>query len=103
MASSTAACPHPCPPPEGEGENSLRRFREQLATDLDRITGAKKDTRIFLRADKAVGYGDFMEVMNLLRDAGYLKIALVGLESLPQGQTEAQPQAESPATQGGTQ
>ena len=77
--------------------------REQLASDLDRITGANKDTRIFLRADKAVGYGDFMEVMNLLRDAGYLKIALVGLESLPQGQTEAQPPAESPATQGGTQ
>ena len=55
-----------------------------LATDLDRLTGGKKDSRIFLRADKTVGYGDFMEVMNLLRDAGYLKIALVGLESLPQ-------------------
>jgi len=25
----------------------------------------------------------FMEVMNLLRDAGYLKIALVGLEGVP--------------------
>ncbi|MDP9756264.1 UNVERIFIED_ORG: hypothetical protein QE446_004140 [Rhizobium sp. SORGH_AS260] len=41
----------------------------------------KKDTRIFLRADKAVDYGHFMEIMNLLRDAGYLKIALVGLEN----------------------
>ena len=39
-----------------------------------------KDERIFLRADKAVPYGDLMEVMNDLRGAGYLKVALVGLE-----------------------
>ncbi|MGF9565201.1 TonB system transport protein ExbD [Neorhizobium sp. JUb45] len=57
--------------------------REELANTLDRLTGNKRDTRIFLRADKMVDYGHFMEVMNLLRDAGYLKIALVGLESLP--------------------
>jgi biopolymer transport protein ExbD len=58
--------------------------REQLAPALDRASEGKKDTRIFLRADKGVDYGDFMQVMNLLRDAGYLKIALVGLETLPQ-------------------
>ncbi|MDR6816250.1 biopolymer transport protein ExbD [Neorhizobium sp. 2083] len=57
--------------------------RDQLAATLDRVTEGKKDTRVFLRADKAVGYGQFMEVMNLLRDSGYLKIALVGLETLP--------------------
>jgi len=55
--------------------------REALAASIDRQTGGKKDTRIFLRADKAVDYGHFMEIMNLLRDAGYLKIALVGLEN----------------------
>ncbi|MDQ0456294.1 TonB system transport protein ExbD [Rhizobium paknamense] len=58
--------------------------REHLAAALAKISGGDKETRIFLRADKAVGYGDFMGVMNLLRDAGYLKIALVGLETLPQ-------------------
>jgi biopolymer transport protein ExbD len=57
--------------------------REQLTATLERVTGGDKDTRIFLRADKAIEYGQFMEVMNMLRDAGYLKIALVGLESLP--------------------
>ena len=57
--------------------------REQLAASIDLAAKGDKQTRIFLRADKAVGYGQFMEVMNLLRDAGYLKIALVGLESLP--------------------
>ncbi|WP_144576215.1 TonB system transport protein ExbD [Agrobacterium sp. DE0009] len=55
--------------------------REALAAAIDRQTGGNKDTRIFLRADKAVDYGHFMEIMNLLRDAGYLKIALVGLEN----------------------
>ncbi|TWC90461.1 MULTISPECIES: TonB system transport protein ExbD [Rhizobium/Agrobacterium group] len=55
--------------------------REALAAAIDRQTSGKKDTRIFLRADKAVDYGHFMEIMNLLRDAGYLKIALVGLEN----------------------
>jgi biopolymer transport protein ExbD len=57
--------------------------RESFATALDGRTGGNKDTRVFLRADKAVGYGDLMEVMNLLRGAGYLKIALVGLETVP--------------------
>ena len=57
--------------------------RETLGDTLARTTEGKKDTRIFLRADKAVAYGDLMEVMNLLRTAGYLKIALVGLEALP--------------------
>ena len=33
------------------------------------------------RGDKALSYGDLMEVMNTLRDAGYLKLALVGLEA----------------------
>lgn len=61
--------------------------RDGLAAALDTATKGNKDTRIFLRADKAVDYGDFMTVMNLLRDKGYLKIALVGLETLPQPAT----------------
>ena len=54
--------------------------RETLTAALDTATKGNKDERIFLRADKAVSYGDLMEVMNLLRNAGYLKIALVGLD-----------------------
>jgi biopolymer transport protein ExbD len=52
-----------------------------LAAALDAATGANKDSRIFLRADRAVHYGDVMQVMNDLRAAGYLKIALVALET----------------------
>jgi biopolymer transport protein ExbD len=54
--------------------------RDTLTSTLDSATHSKKDERIYLRADKAVSYGDLMEVMNLLRNAGYLKIALVGLD-----------------------
>jgi biopolymer transport protein ExbD len=54
--------------------------RDTLTSALDSAAHGKKDERIYLRADKAVSYGDLMEVMNLLRNAGYLKIALVGLD-----------------------
>ncbi|MCE6077830.1 TonB system transport protein ExbD [Agrobacterium vitis] len=67
--------------------------RDRLPTVLEQVSKGNKDTRIFLRADKNVGYGEFMTVMNLLRDAGYLKIALVGVETLPQA-TSITPPAE---------
>jgi biopolymer transport protein ExbD len=54
--------------------------RSTLGETLDAAAKGNKDTRIFLRADKVVPYGDLMEVMNLLRAAGFLKVALVGLE-----------------------
>jgi biopolymer transport protein ExbD len=75
--------------------------REQLTATLDRVTQGNKDTRVFLRADKTVDYGQFMEVMNLLRDAGYLKIALVGLETLPgaQAPSAAAPEGQAPVGQ----
>jgi biopolymer transport protein ExbD len=52
-----------------------------LAAALDQATGNNKDERIFLRADRAVPYGTVMQVMNDLRAANYLKVALVGLET----------------------
>ena len=64
-----------------------------LRDALDRVTSGDKEARIFLRADRSVAYGDLMNVMNLLRIAGYLKIALVGLEGVPEtapATTEAQ-------------
>ena len=55
--------------------------RDGLGSALDGATNNHKDETIFIRGDKALGYGDLMEVMNVLRDAGYLKLALVGLEA----------------------
>jgi biopolymer transport protein ExbD len=57
--------------------------REAFGAVLDARTNGDRETRIFLRADKSVGYGDLMEVMNLLSASGYLKVALVGLETAP--------------------
>jgi biopolymer transport protein ExbD len=56
--------------------------RDLLRSALEAETKGDKDARIFLRADKAVPYGEMMEIMNLLRGAGYRKVALVGLEKV---------------------
>ena len=55
--------------------------RASLAPALDAATGNDRTQRVFLRADKVVSYGDLTQVMNLLRTAGYLKVALVALET----------------------
>jgi len=55
--------------------------RETLPGALDAATNTRKDQTIFVRADRSVSYGELMGVMNVLRDAGYLKLALVGLET----------------------
>lgn len=55
--------------------------RPALNTSLDRATAGDKQQRVFLRADKTVPYGELMTLMNELRTAGYLHIALVGLEA----------------------
>ena len=55
--------------------------RDTLPGALDTATNGRKDQTIFVRADKSVSYGELMGVMNVLRDAGYLKLALVGLET----------------------
>lgn len=59
---------------------------EAMEAALDAATEGDKDARIFLRADKSVPYGDLMNVMNMLRISGYLKVALVGLEGVQAGE-----------------
>ena len=70
------------------GDTPMERGVLQMA--LDAQTQNNREERIFVRADKAVPYGDVMEVMNLLRSAGYLKIGLVGLEAMPAQASPAQ-------------
>src|SRR5262245_25595364 len=60
------------------GEQAVAR--DLLAASLNALTSGNKDTVIFLRADQEVQYGELINVMNLMRQAGYLKVALVGLE-----------------------
>lgn len=63
------------------GEETVAR--DTLAAALAARTKGNREERIFLRADRAVSYGDVVALMNVLRAAGYLKIALVGLEDRP--------------------
>jgi biopolymer transport protein ExbD len=51
-----------------------------LKAALTQETGGDLEQRIFLRADKSVDYDTLMQAINSLRDAGYLKVALVGEE-----------------------
>lgn len=54
---------------------------DNLSAQLDEQTKADKDTTIFLQADQSVDYATLMSVMDALRNAGYLKVGLVSLES----------------------
>lgn len=56
-----------------------------LPAALEAVTKGNKDERIFLRADKTVDYGTLMSVMDKLRSAGYLKVALVNLQGQEEG------------------
>jgi biopolymer transport protein ExbD len=61
------------------GDNTVTR--DALPGAIAAATSGDKEQRIFVRGDRAVPYGDVMQLMNVLRDAGYLKIALVGMET----------------------
>jgi biopolymer transport protein ExbD len=55
--------------------------RGALGSALDQATAGDKQQRVFLRADRSVPYGELMTLMNELRAAGYLQVALVALEA----------------------
>jgi biopolymer transport protein ExbD len=63
------------------GENQVKRV--DLVRTLDAMADANKDRFIFLRADRAVPYGELMDVLEILRAGGYAKIKLVALEGVP--------------------
>ncbi len=54
--------------------------RSALIDAIERQTKGEKATRLYLRADKSVPYGELMVLMDALRSGGYLKVGLVGLE-----------------------
>ena len=67
--------------------------RSDLVRSLDAMADAGKDRFIFLRADRAVPYGEMMDVLEILRAGGYSKIKLVALEGI----ANAPPQASAPS------
>src|SRR3954452_10343510 len=65
------------------GESFVKRV--DLVRSLDAMADAGRDKFIFLRADRAVPYGEMMDVLEILRAGGYTKIKLVALEGVPAG------------------
>ncbi|CAM3197621.1 Biopolymer transporter ExbD [Komagataeibacter xylinus] len=58
---------------------------DSLPDALAATTQGNRDARILLRADKTVDYGTLMGVMDQLRAAGYLKVAVVNLQKTGEG------------------
>ncbi|MGX9238687.1 TonB system transport protein ExbD [Pantoea ananatis] len=56
--------------------------KASLINVLTQQTEGNKDTTIFFQADKYVDYETLMSVMDELRTAGYLKIGLMGMETV---------------------
>ncbi|RJF69235.1 TonB system transport protein ExbD [Rhodopseudomonas palustris] len=63
------------------GETQVKRV--DLVKTLDSMPDMTKDRFVFLRADRAVPYGELMDVLEMLRAGGYAKIKLVALEAVP--------------------
>jgi biopolymer transport protein ExbD len=69
---------------------------DALVMELGIATLLNRDTRIYIRADKSVPYGELVKVMNIMRSDGYLKVGLVGLDQAAVGPEVAH----DPAPQG---
>ncbi len=65
---------------------------DTLTQEVDMAAMLNREQRIYIRADKSVPYGEFINVMNKLRAEGYLRVGLVGLD-------EAVMEGEQPATE----
>lgn len=50
---------------------------ETLGAKLQAIAGEKKETRIFVRGDTQIDYGEVMRVISAINGAGYTKVALI--------------------------
>src|SRR3954469_24631801 len=69
--------------------------RADLVRTLDGMAESK-DRFIFLRADRAVPYGQMMDVLEILRAGGYSKIKLVALEGVPENMPQPAPDTAKP-------
>jgi biopolymer transport protein ExbD len=61
------------------GEKSVKRA--ELISTLDAAADSNPERLVFVRADRAVGYGDLMDVLELLRRGNY-RMKLVTLEGV---------------------
>ena len=74
---------------------------DDLVAKLKAVQQQKPDQRVFVRGDKAINYGKVMEVLGMLRAAGFPRAGLVGdmsgVTPPPAGTPAAAPKAAGPA------
>ena len=64
------------------GEKPVKRA--ELISTLDAAAESNPERLVFVRSDRAVAYGDLMDVLELLRRGNY-RMKLVALEGIPEG------------------
>jgi len=62
-------------------ENPAKRV--DLVQTLDAMGDGKKDRPIVLRVDRAVPYGEFFDVLEILREGNYSKLKVQALQGVP--------------------
>lgn len=65
----------------GDYESSFDTLGAELTSQIGQRDPTKE--RIYIRADQQTRYGDFMQTMNALQDAGFYSVALVGEDKAP--------------------
>ena len=59
------------------GEQGTRATIFSLADQAEKIIGARPEIPVYVRGDKAIAYGDVIEVMSVLQRAGASSVGLI--------------------------
>ena len=57
--------------------DQARMDRPTLSSELTRLGASAPETRVLVRADEEIAYGEVVQVLKLLHEAGLAKMALV--------------------------
>ena len=64
----------------GEQATGIGTLVADLTRELTLQNEMGPDARVYIRADRTVKYGSFMEVMNTLQEGGFYQVALINEE-----------------------
>lgn len=67
----------------GDNPTDIPSIGDDLRAQISPANRSK--ARLFIRGDKEVRYGDFMQLMNALQDNGFYSVALVGEDNSQPG------------------
>ena len=58
--------------------------QDVLIPRLVAVSNANPDLRVFVRGDRTINYGRVMEIMGMVSEAGFSKVALIAEVPIPQ-------------------